>query len=104
MPRVRSLPFLLLLSLLFAFAQAAAVLHTLSHDNGADTQQQHKHLPGAKVCEKCVVFAKFSGAIASPSAHIDLSAAPADFPLRSHRSTHRQFIPAYLSRAPPIQS
>ena len=104
MARIRSLPFILLLVLLFAYAQQAAMLHALSHDSAIATQQPDKHLPGAKVCEKCAVFAQFSGAIASPGAHIDLCTVARDFLLQSHSSVAQRFAAAYLSRAPPTLS
>jgi hypothetical protein len=103
MRRTRSFPLFLLLALLFIFAQQAAALHALSHDTQADTQQD-KHLPGAKVCEKCVVFAQFGAAMASSAAHLHLSAVPEDFLSHSDTSVRQQSAVAYLSRAPPIFS
>jgi hypothetical protein len=103
MRRVGSLPLFVLLCLLFVFAQQAAVLHALSHDSEAPTQQD-KHLPGAKVCEKCVVFAQFSAAAASSNTQLDLSAALEDFVSYADKSVRQQSAVAYLSRAPPIFS
>jgi hypothetical protein len=103
MRRTRSLPLFLLLALLFAFAQQAALLHALSHNTQGDTQQD-KHLPGAKVCEKCVVFAQFGAAVASAASQFHLSAAANDFLFQSHTSVCRQPAAPYLSRAPPVFS
>jgi hypothetical protein len=103
MRRTKSLPLFLLLALLFIFAQQAAVLHALSHDTQANTQQD-KHLPGAKVCEKCVVFAQFGAAAASSAADLHLSSATNDFLFQSDTSVRQQPAAAYLSRAPPAFS
>ena len=93
----------LLLAVLFIFAQQAAILHALSHDSRTQTQQD-KHLPGGKVCEKCIVFAQFSAAVAALGAHVPLCAGVQDFLFQSDTGIRQQPAVAYLSRAPPVLS
>ena len=96
-----------LLPILLLLAQQGAVVHELGHF-AADTQRAQernrlpdpRHLPGT-TCEKCVVFAHLSGAVAPHIPSIDA-------PLLTHALSGRSTVgqrsadtPSARSRGPP---
>jgi len=97
--RVARTYFAVLLACLLAFAQQASMTHALSHFT--DEQNQQKHLPGAKACEKCAAFAELNGAISGKTPVFYL-------PHLSQSQTGKIFTEStlvtslsYQSRAPP---
>lgn len=92
---------LALIALLLVFAQQYAVLHPLFHDASEPPAKQQQGLPGAKACEKCVAFAKFSAALPAPASISE--------PVWVYQPTVASPVVAargctalaYLSRAPP---
>jgi len=83
--------------------QQAAAFHGLTHlaDDGSAGSQ--KHLPHAKTCDKCMVFAEVSGAgptTAHPAIQVD---SPFFVIATATRfSVPSPTLPAYSARGPPI--
>lgn len=53
------------LSLLLLFAQQGAAVHAISHLPSSSQSQPDKQLPHSQACDKCVVYAGLSGAVAA---------------------------------------
>jgi hypothetical protein len=104
MHRRHSPSFLLLLVALFAFAQQAATLHAPAHGFEASSQQQDKHSPANKVCDKCIVFSQLSGAVASEAPRIEVATAAQQLTGSPHLPAPQRLLAAYRSRAPPTHS
>ena len=97
--RLPRLPFAILLGLLLIFAQQAAVTHALSHHS--KQQQQDKHFPGAKACEKCAAFAELSAAVASTASVFHIAAFTPRVPCAAVGGVTQAAFSLYHSRAPP---
>jgi hypothetical protein len=105
---IRKSYLLLALPIFLLLAQHGAVVHGLGHladdihrVQGGNHQPDPQHLPGT-TCEKCVVFAHLSGAVAPHIPSIDA-------PLLSHALLGRETVtrhsadtPVARSRGPPF--
>ena len=83
--------------------QQAAAFHGLTHLADENSTGSQKHLPHAKSCDKCVVYAEVSGAGPTTS-HAALQV-PSQFVVIA--SSARELFPSltdpvYSARAPPI--
>lgn len=97
--------FALLAVLCLLGMQQGAWAHGLSHVGGDDSTAPQKHLPHAKACEKCAVYAEV-GSGAPPNACPALVLPPAD---DAQPAFSRFIIPllgarAYTARAPPFSA
>ncbi len=90
------------LALLLVFSQQAAARHALAHY--ADTSQQDQDFSGAKTCEKCTAFAKFSSALAPGNAIFHTPGLAHQLPRAFFESVPGAAFHLYLSRAPPLPS
>jgi hypothetical protein len=86
---------------LFGMQQAAA-FHGLTHAIADESAGSQKHLPHSKICDKCVIYAEFTGGtptISHPAVTVKAAAAviaPGDSPATPVRRP-----PVYSARAPP---
>ncbi|MFZ3323049.1 MAG: hypothetical protein WA190_11805 [Usitatibacter sp.] len=96
------LPLFLTLGLLLG--QQAAQLHDLSHAIGSIQQGSQDHHPGSDTCDKCSLYAPFSGAASSFVAPLIVLAAAIIAALASCLPALSRTVVHSRSRAPPASA
>lgn len=99
----RQLLLFLLLAFTLLFAQQGAVIHALSHlSEPLPTQsQQDKQLPHSPACDKCVVYAGVSTALASSELSFAATADQVPYLAATPPALLSQPARLYRARAPP---
>jgi hypothetical protein len=92
-----------LLPVLLLVAQQNAMLHELGHAAGspARTQRQDKQIPPGTACDKCVVFAHLSGAVAPDAPALKQPLLAYEAVSRRTVSLASTEVPTARSRGPP---
>jgi hypothetical protein len=101
MIRPRRLIQTFLLALALLLGQQAAQLHDLSHAIGTIQQGSQDQHPGSDTCDKCSLYAPFSGAAASYVAALVLLTAAIVAALASYLPALSRTVVHSRSRAPP---
>ena len=99
---LRHFIFALLAAACLLGVQLGAVAHGITHLTEENSTSPQKHVPHAKSCDKCVVYAEVSGgapttshaALSIPSQQVVNAAAP-------YQSLPASSPPVYSARAPP---
>jgi hypothetical protein len=81
--------------------QHAALLHDLGHATQAIQEDGKGHAPGSDTCDKCSLYAPFSGAISSFIAVVALTSAAIIAALASFLPALSRTVVSSRSRAPP---
>jgi len=100
MRSVRSLAAAFWLVLALLAGQQAALLHDLGHATQA-IQDGKGHPPGSDTCEKCSLYAPFSGVVTSYVAVLALEAAAIVSAFASFLPALSRTVVSSRSRAPP---
>jgi hypothetical protein len=100
MKSLRHLAFAFVLILALVAGQHAALLHDLGHATQA-IQDGKGHVPGSDTCDKCSLYAPFSGAIGAFVAVLPLVAAAIIAALASYLPALSRTVVSSRSRAPP---
>jgi hypothetical protein len=90
------------LALALLLGQSAAQLHDLSHAVKSVQQGSQDQHPGSDTCEKCSMYAPFSGAASSFVAVVALLSAAIIAALASCLPALSRTVVSSRSRAPPI--
>jgi hypothetical protein len=101
MMRSRRLLHAILLALALLLGQQAAQLHALSHAIGSIQQGSQDQHPGSDTCDKCSLYAPFSGAASSFVAPLIVLAAAIIAALASCLPALSRTVVHSRSRAPP---
>lgn len=85
--------------------QQGAAFHGLSHVAGDDFSSSQKHLPHAKHCDKCIVYAEVGGG-APTTVHplFVLTATDTAIPSRTNPFNPARRATVYSARAPPLSA
>jgi hypothetical protein len=94
----------LFLVLAIMFGQHAAQLHDLSHAMQGVQQGGQEQYPGSDTCEKCSLYAPFSGAAASFVVAVVAITAAIVAALASFLPALSRTVVSSRSRAPPVSA
>lgn len=96
---------ILVLPLLFLFAQQGAITHEISHfTEPAPLNQQKQQSPHSPICDQCVSYEEMAGALNSPNFHHPVILTTAiQLDGFQYVSSHQVVIPRQ-ARAPPTNS
>lgn len=101
MTRPRRLLHAFLIAVALLLGQHAAQLHDLSHAIGSVQQAPQDQHPGSDTCDKCSLYAPFSGAVAGFVAALVVLAAAIVAALASFLPALSRTVVHSRSRAPP---
>jgi hypothetical protein len=89
------------LVLLFGFGQQGAVTHAISHFSEQQSQQHDKNQHGS-TCDKCVVYAELSSAVAGTAFALPPASLAHQTPISHHTHATSALHLPYSARAPPF--